>query len=56
MTEERDEQIEDNKRLSFDNLLFRDELLKVKEDIAKYKQQLEASDKEVLPNKQIITF
>lgn len=44
--QEIDEQVEENKRLSFDNLLFRDELVKVKEDIAKYKFQLESSDKE----------
>ncbi len=46
LTQEKDEQIEENKRLSYDNKLFHEELVKVKEDIAKYKQLLEAKDEE----------
>lgn len=46
ITRERDEQADENKNLAYDNKLFRDELLKVKEDIAKYKLQLEQNEKE----------
>ena len=47
LNKEREERVEEIKHLTYDNKLFRDELFKVKEDIAKYKDILDKSTKEV---------